>query len=582
MSEQRQASVVGRSRRSWRVLGRALFHDRGLTVRLVLWSAVEAVPVLVFGRAVAGAADAFLAGHLWGGLDWLGALVVAAFVGAVGSRRSYGPLAAVVEPFRDLLAGRVVRGAIARSVQEGRPDNAAVARLTHQVEIVRDTFAGMIMVTRDAAFTLAGALIGLAALAPATLILVLPPLVLGLALFFCLVSRTATRQRELVLTEEHIATATTAMAEGLRDVVACGAEERVADELGRLIDRQAATARSVARLSALRTVALAVGGRLPLLLILAGAPWLIRNGASAGTILGALTYVLQGLEPALAATVAGIGGSGLRLTVTLDRVLEASVVPPSRQRDAAAGTGIRLEGVTFAYGPNAVPVIRDLSLEVPDGDHLVVVGPSGIGKSTLAALIAGLLEPGTGSVRLGDAEAADVTAAARVLIPQEAYVFAGTLRENLAYLSPDASDADLDTATGALGLTPLIHRLHGYDTDVDPTALSAGERQLIALARAHLSAARIVILDEATCHLDPSTEETAERAFVARQGTLIVIAHRMSSARRAQRILVLDGTRAWLGNHRELLVDCPLYRELTGHWDADPSDRGVFPGSSVT
>ena len=103
---------------------------------------------------------------------------------------------------------------------------------------------------------------------------------------------------------------------------------------------------------------------------------------------------------------------------------------------------------------------------------------------------------------------------------------------------------------------------------MDPAALSAGERQLIALVRAYLSPARLVVLDEATCHLDAVAEERAERAFMARPGSLIVIAHRMTSARRARRILVLDGTRAWLGAHEDLLTDCGLYQELHGHWSA--------------
>ncbi|MFB9839641.1 ATP-binding cassette domain-containing protein, partial [Actinoallomurus acaciae] len=100
-------------------------------------------------------------------------------------------------------------------------------------------------------------------------------------------------------------------------------------------------------------------------------------------------------------------------------------------------------------------------------------------------------------------------------------------------------------------------------------SLSAGERQLVALARAFASPARLVILDEATCHLDAAAEEHAERAFAARPGALMVIAHRMTSARRARRVLVLDGTRAWLGAHGDLLEDCPLYRELHGHWSAE-------------
>jgi ATP-binding cassette subfamily C protein len=116
-------------------------------------------------------------------------------------------------------------------------------------------------------------------------------------------------------------------------------------------------------------------------------------------------------------------------------------------------------------------------------------------------------------------------------------------------------------------MAPLVARLGGYEAVVSPARLSAGERQLIALARAYLSPAPIVILDEATCHLDPAAEARAEAAFAERGGTLIVIAHRISSALRARRILVLDGTRAQAGSHASLLVSSPLYRDLVGYWN---------------
>lgn len=652
-----------RRARGWKVLFAALRRRPGALLLLAVWSAVEAAPVLVFGRAVAGATDAFLGHRPDRGLLWLAALALAALAGAVGSARAYRPLAQVVEPLRDALVRHVVRAAVRDAVRTGRPGDAAVARLTQHVEIVRDTFAGLLVIVRGFVFTLAGALIGLSSLMPVTLLLVVPPVAAGLGLFLGLVSRAMTRQRELILAEERVAESTTALAAGLRDITACGAEEAMAAEAGRLVDAQAATARAVARLAAGRTVALAVGGRLPLLAILAAAPWLLRHGATAGTVLGALTYVLQGLTPALHTVIRGMGGSGLRLAVTLDRVMEAAAAPdpaPVGPRPAAAGPDggrpetrrmsgtpgtteadgppgarapaigeaagdgspagepdrtaggegpaggrgttravavprgrapadaeraggepagaeVRLSGVTFAYGPRAVPVIDDLSLTVPDGDHLAVVGPSGIGKSTLASLIAGLRAPSRGTVRVGGVDAVRADPSVRVLIPQEAYVFSGTLRDNLCYLRPCASDALLDAATAAVGLTETAARLGGYGAPLDPAALSAGERQLIALTRAYLSPARLVILDEATCHLDAVAEERAERAFAARPGSLIVIAHRMTSARRARRILVLDGARAWAGTHTELLPVCALYRELHGHWAA-PATPGR-PGS---
>jgi ATP-binding cassette subfamily C protein len=204
--------------------------------------------------------------------------------------------------------------------------------------------------------------------------------------------------------------------------------------------------------------------------------------------------------------------------------------------------------VTFAYGPHAEPVLKDLDLTVPEGDHLAIVGPSGIGKSTLARLLCGLQRPDSGAVLLGGAPAADLPAerlaGLRVLIPQEAYVFAGTVWDNLTYLRAAATAAQVTHAVATIGAESLVARLGGYPAQVVPAQLSAGERQLLALVRAYLSAAPVVVLDEATCHLDPAAEGRAEAAFV------------------------LDGTRATVGDHASQLAVSPLYRELLGHWAA--------------
>ncbi len=154
-------------------------------------------------------------------------------------------------------------------------------------------------------------------------------------------------------------------------------------------------------------------------------------------------------------------------------------------------------------------------------------------------------------------------------MPQEAYVFAGTLRDNLTYLCPGDPPPDpavLDSAR-AVGAYELLLRLGGLDAAVTPGELSAGERQLVALARSHLAPVPDVLLDEATCHLDPAAEARAERAFAERAGTtLIVVAHRISSARRADRVLVMDGTHAVCGTHDELIRRSALYRDLAGSW----------------
>ncbi|MGW4799467.1 ATP-binding cassette domain-containing protein, partial [Nonomuraea sp. NPDC004297] len=321
-----------------------------------------------------------------------------------------------------------------------------------------------------------------------------------------------------------------------------------------------------------RVSAMAAGGWLPVVLVLAGTPWLLERGVGAGVVVGTLAYVTQSLAPALGGLVHGLGVSGVRLAVSLGRILAmAPPAGPPVARIRPSAHEVRLDGVTFAYGPRSAPVVADLDLTIPEGDHLAVVGPSGAGKSTLASLVSGLLRPGAGEVLVGGVPADRLDPGARVLIPQEAYVFRGTLSENLLYYVKDAApEPHLTEAVAAVGAGPLVDDLGGYDAQVEPAALSAGQRQLIALVRAYLAPASLVILDEATCHLDPAAEAVAEAAFARRGGTLVVIAHRLTSALRARRVLLMDGARITVGTHEELVAISPLYADLAGHWHPEP------------
>jgi ATP-binding cassette subfamily C protein len=558
------------------VLIRHLRQRRRDVAWLAAWSFVQSLPAVASGWSLAQATTQFLAGRTALGLAWLGVLAAAALAGAFGTRQLYLRIGVIVEPFRDALVTAIVDGALAR------PDPRSVARMTHQAEIVRDSVAGVLGITCTLACTMVSTLVGLVTLLPATLPYVVPPLLASVILLRLLLRPYAARQRAAVLTEESVAAEVARAASAARDITACGAEALVLDGLARHIAGQEKAARRVASVGAARLLCLAVGGWLPLLLVLAAAPGMLRRGASPGDIVGAVTYVAGSLRGVLYTLSQGMGAGLVRLNVTLERILQTSApqetpaeTPPGTtaiaSRPAAPnqdqdGT-LELRDVTFAYGPHAEPVISGLTLTVPAGDHLAVVGPSGIGKSSLAGLVAGMLSPGEGEVRFDGLPVAGLGQNWRILIPQEAYVFAGTLKENLRYFHP-ATTTELDEAAAAIGLTPFITRLGGYDAAISPAALSAGERQLIALTRAYLSPARVVILDEATCHLDPAAEEQAEAVFSRRGGTLIVIAHRISSARRARRILVLDGARPQVGDHSSLLASSVMYADLAGEWDA--------------
>ena len=579
-----------------RVLRATLRRHPGALARLAAWSVPQMLPLLLSGYGVAHALDdGFLAGRPGIGLMWLGVLAVAVLAGALATRHVYRILAEIVEPFRDDLVQRVVGGALQRStVLGGRPDSGAVARLTHQVEVVRDTFAGLLLLTRSFMVSAVAAVIGMAALTGIVGLLVLPPLLAGLGLFVASLRSMMARQRAHVLADEGVAESASTVAHSLRDVVACGAEDRACAKVQQQVDAHAEAERTLARMAAIRTLSVALGGWLPVVGLLVAAPWLLATGATLGTIAGGLIYLTQGLLPALKALVDGLGIGGLKLVATLDRLVEAGErAAPTRapRQHAPAGHRLVLNDVTFSYGSHAEPVVDKLDLVIPEGQHLVIVGPSGAGKSTLAGLIAATHIPQRGEVRLGGLPVADIDPHAlarhRVVIPQEAYVFAGTVGENLRYLNPTATRAELDAAVDALGLRSVVTRIGGYDAAVDSGMVSAGERQLLALVRAHLTEAPVLILDEATCHLDPVAEQRVERVLAERGGTLIVVAHRISSAMRAHRILLMDSspggaTTVVSGSHRELLRTAPLYRELVHHWDDGPELSIITRATRVT
>ncbi|MEU1078456.1 MULTISPECIES: ABC transporter ATP-binding protein [unclassified Streptomyces] len=568
---------------------------RKALLRLAAWSALEAGETFLLGYALARALDrGFLAGRTGTGLAWLGLAALGVVAGAFGTGRVHLAVAALVEPVRDDLVRRVVRRALRA------PDGAAVSRLTHQVEIARDTLAGLVMVSRTFVVTAVGALIGLCSLAPVLLPVVALPLAASLALFLATLRPLARRQEVFLAADEALAAELGLVVGGLRDITAAGAQDRVAAGAGERIDAEFRASRSLARWGMLRTLAAGVGGRLTVVLLLVTAPWLLGHGVTPGAFVGALAYVTQSLIPALQSLMQGLGTSGARLFVVLRRLTADGDPPPHPAPPAGEpgpGEAVRLRGVTFAYGPGAAPVVDGLDLTVPHGGHLAVVGPSGIGKSTLAELMAGVRAPDRGEVLRG---------CARVLVPQQAYVFTDTVRANLTYLCPDdpegpeaaeapearetapdgplggppdgppgdppdgppggpPGDDALLLACTAVGAHELVDRLGGLDAPVVPSELSAGERQLIALARAYAAPAPLVLLDEATCHLDPAAEARAEGAFARRPGTaLVVVAHRTASARRARQVLVLGGAGVECGTHDELLRGSAFYRELTG------------------
>ncbi|MFE4580250.1 ABC transporter ATP-binding protein [Streptomyces chartreusis] len=562
--------------------GRQLLHTllrptRPALTKVVAWSMVESLPILVSGAVVAAAIDhGFLTNRLWVGLGWLAVLAGAMAVRAYATRRMVPVIGQVVEPMRDALIADVVTSALTTAQAGKIPDHAAVTRITRQVELARSLTAALLRSCRELGLTTGAALVGLFILAPLTGALTALPLAISLFLLWHLLHNLAERQRHATLIEEQVGEKTLTTFTGLRDVIACRAEDRVMHDLMSTIEAQAEAARAVGRAGALRGLIVVLGVHIPLVGLLAGSPWLIHNaGMSAGEVVGAATYLALNLEPALRSLSGITLGWGVQLAVVLNRLalFTGDRPAPTHQRGRPEGYDLYIRGITFAFAPHAEPVLSNLELHIPQGEHLAVVGPSGIGKSTLANLLTATHQPQRGDILLHGMplnEVADHHIRRDIaLVPQEAYIFRGTLRANLTYLAPDqVTDADLDQVVHLLGLNGIAERLGGYDAIIaDPQAnLSSGERQLITLARIYISPARVIVLDEATSHLEPMTEARVEAAFAARHGTLIIIAHRISSAMRARRVLVLDGANATVGTHEELMHWSPLYANLVGAW----------------
>jgi len=268
----------------------------------------------------------------------------------------------------------------------------------------------------------------------------------------------------------------------------------------------------------------------------------------------------------------------------LDKIFDLLDVEPDLvDADDAVALGrlsgeIELRDVSFCYGAgeDAVWAVENLSLTVPPGQTVALVGATGAGKSTIAKLVARFYDPTQGAVLVDGHDLRTVTQASLRsqlgIVPQEGFLFSGTIGDNIAFGRPDASEEEVRAAAHAVGAGAFIEALeHGYDTQVGErgTQLSAGQRQLVAFARALVADPRILILDEATSNVDLHTEgriETGLRRLLSGR-TSIVIAHRLSTIRQAGRIVVLDGGRiVEQGSHDELLEAEGPYWRLYRDW----------------
>jgi ATP-binding cassette subfamily C protein len=300
----------------------------------------------------------------------------------------------------------------------------------------------------------------------------------------------------------------------------------------------------------------------------------LLDRVSLGEVVAAALYLQQAIEP-LDRLLQWME-QAQRGIASFARVLGVGQVPPEpRGRSVLpAGQRIVLSGVSYAY-PSGPDVLHDVTLDVEPGERLAIVGPSGAGKSTLARLMAGVDAPRAGTVCLGDCPVTDLDPAVRrrliALVTQEHHVFMGTVRDNLAFAAPDASDDQMRAALVAVGADWYADLPDGLDTVLGDGAreLGAAEAQQLALGRLVLADPYVLVLDEATAALDPTTARRTERALAAVLGgrTVIAIAHRLNTAHDADRVAVLeDGRVTELGSHDELLRAGGAYASLWRSW----------------
>ena len=318
-----------------------------------------------------------------------------------------------------------------------------------------------------------------------------------------------------------------------------------------------------------------------LVAVLLTAASMYRNGSiSQGTIVAYVLYLVQLFDPiARFSEWLGEFRQGLAALGKVVGLLQAENAVSERPGAVVlpADDVLELDDVTFGYAGGA-PVVKGVSLRLDAGEHVALVGVTGAGKSTLAKLLTRQYDPQEGAIRFGGVDLRDGTLESLrhriVMLPQEGYLFSGTIADNVRLADPDASDDEVRHALGQIGALERFASLpDGLQTDVQTRGvrLSAGERQLVGIARVALANPAVIVLDEATSSLDPATEAAVEQALAAvvEGRTVIIIAHRLSTAERADRVVVMhNGRVVETASHDELVAQGERYARLWASWQA--------------
>jgi ATP-binding cassette, subfamily B, bacterial len=383
---------------------------------------------------------------------------------------------------------------------------------------------------------------------------------------------------------DRVAETLTVLQEGLAGVRVVQAFRREGRTLERYRPRSLAQIRAWRRASFvnLRLFALIpLAQTSALIAVLLVAASMYRNGSvSKGTIAAFVLYLVQLFDPiARFSEWLGEFRQGLAALAKIVGLLEtpSAIVERPDAVSLPRGGVLALRDVSFGYG-SARPIVRDVTLEVDPGEHVALVGATGAGKSTIAKLLTRQYDPQQGRIELGGIDLRDAKLDSLhrriVMLPQEGHLFSGTIADNVRLAHPDASDEEVAEALERIGALDRFDSLpEGLGTDVQSRGLrlSAGERQLVGIARVALAEPAVIVLDEATSSLDPGTEVLVERALaaVAEGRTVITIAHRLSTAERADRVAVMErGRLVEVASHDELVEQGDRYARLWASWQA--------------
>ncbi len=583
----RLRGTSGRGRRL-RGLGALLAPYRGRVVlmvaSLVIGTAASLAPAPLAARAI----DDGILPHHFGTLELIvGAFVLAALVVWVATAaQTYLVEWVGQRALADLrLAIFAHLQRLPVSFYERRPTGVLISRMTNDVEALDTLVTDSVVTLFQGGLTLVGTLVILLSfdIRLALITFIMLPLIGGASLIFRIASADAYRRtRETI---GHITGYLQESLSGVRVVRSFGQESRHGEEFAALnelnrganmttVNMNAAYFPAIEFVSAVATVAV----------LLYGGSQVLHNNIKLGVLVGFLAALNNFFDPITQLSqLYTTYQSGM---AALDKIFELLDEQPEMLERPDASTLARIRGelrfehVSFAYrkrdGEPDRLALDDVNLAIAPGETVALVGATGAGKSTFAKLVARFYDPTTGRVLIDGHDLRDVTfqslRSQLGIVPQEAFLFSGTVRSNIAFGAPDASDTELVAAARAVGAHEFIEALeHGYDTEVGErgTQLSAGQRQLVAFARAMIADPRILVLDEATSNVDLHTESRIEhglRRLLAGR-TAIVIAHRLSTIKGASRIVVLAGGRiVEQGTHEELIAARGAYAELYRDW----------------